>query len=261
MIDTHCHLTFKGLHERAGEVVARAHEAGVDRMISVGTTPDDARHAAQLAATLPGVYASAGLHPHYVTPWRDGQAVRAALRELVQLPRVVALGEMGLDRHYPEPPLDEQRRAFAWQLELAAELPGLPIIIHNREATADTLAMLRDSGLDPARFVFHCFTGSRAELDDILSFGAMVSFTGVVTFRNALPLAQAAAAVPAQRIMVETDSPFLTPEPHRKVTPNEPRFVRRVAEFLAQVRGEEPAAFVARVDANAQRFFRLPQAH
>jgi TatD DNase family protein len=276
VIDTHCHLTYEGLFEQVDAVVARAAGAGVDRMISVGTSPDDARAALGLTRRFGGVYSTVGVHPHYAHQWTDRDAVADAMRELAGQAKVVALGEMGLDRHYPDPPIEDQRRVFGWQLEVAGGLEGgsakpqaatdrsakpqaaLPLIIHNREATDEVVAMIRDSGLPGDRFVFHCFTGDDRELDAILDLGAMVSFTGIVTFKNARALASSSARVPDDRIMVETDSPYLTPEPHRKVRPNEPCYVPHVARFLASQRGVEVDAFVRQADANAQRFFNLP---
>ncbi len=282
MIDTHCHLTYDGLHERVDDVIAAASAADVDRMISVGTTPADAEKARALSHRKPNIYFTAGLHPHYAEGYTDKAALLDALREKLADPKCVALGEMGLDRHYPEPPFDVQQRVFEWQLELAAEFseksekgdkylfldqpddkkgtyPLFPkaIIIHNRQATDDTLAMLGSSGIDPARFVFHCFTGTADELDKILAFGSMVSLTGIVTFASAIDLAAATDRIPLDRLMIETDSPYLTPAPYRKVRPNEPRYVADVARFLADRRAMSLDDFTAAVDTNAERFFRL----
>ena len=137
------------------------------------------------------------------------------------------------------------------------ERPNLPAVIHNREATGDTLAMLADSGLPGERFVFHCFTGGVDEVERILGFGAMVGFTGIVTFGSAGNVAAAADRVPLDRLMLETDSPFLTPMPHRKVRPNEPKYVPRVASFLAERWGMPVEEIIAAADANAERFYRL----
>ncbi|MEM7627270.1 MAG: TatD family hydrolase [Planctomycetota bacterium] len=257
MIDTHCHLTYDGLHERVDDVIADAVAARVDRMISVGTSPNDAAKAVALAERFGNVYATAGLHPHYAGNVTDHAALKDGLRQLLAHPRVVAIGEMGLDKHYPDPPLDQQRAGFAAQLELMTELPELPGVIHNREATDDTLAMIADHGIDGARLVFHCFTGSIAEVEQILEIGAMVSFTGIVTFSGAKEVAEASDRVPLERLMIETDSPYLTPAPHRKVRPNEPKFVTHVAAFLAKRRGLAADEFVSAVDANADRFFGL----
>lgn len=258
MIDTHCHLTFPRLADRVDAVIAAAREAGVDRMICVGTTPDDARQAAALAQRYDAVYATVGLHPHYVAEVTDREALGEAMRELAAWPEVVALGEMGLDYHYPDPPRDVQQRAFEWQLEVATDFTDLPIIIHNRKATDDTLERIRAVGLPGERFVFHCFTGDVSEVEKILELGAMVSFTGIVTFKNGAAIAEASDRVPIERLMVETDSPYLTPEPHRKVRTNEPRYVVDVARFLAARRGMALADFTSQVDVNARHFFALP---
>lgn len=266
MIDTHCHLTFEGLIEQVDDVLSRAAAAGVDRMISVGTTPADAQRALDLSTRYEQVFATVGVHPGYADRVTDMDAIADDYRRLIAHPRVVAFGEIGLDRHWSDPPFDLQRRTFAWQLEFVNQLDaqgpaaggGKPIIIHNRKATDDVIAMIRESGLPGERFVFHCFTGTRDELDKLLDLGAMVSFTGVVTFQSAQEVAACAAATPLDRLMVETDSPYLTPAPHRKVFPNEPRFVRDVARFIAARRGMDEHEFIEVMDANAKRFFRLP---
>lgn len=268
MIDTHCHLTFKPLLDQIDAVLKRARQEGVDRMICVGTSPDDSRQAVTLAERSDHIYATVGIHPHYADQSADPNELTAAFREMAGHPKIVALGEMGLDNHYPDPPIETQRQVFTWQLELARQMDeeqvvgkrrrgAKPIIIHNREATDEVLAMIRDSGIPGERFVFHCFTGTDTELDAILDLGSMVSFTGVVTFKNATDLATCAARVPLDRLMIETDSPYLTPEPHRKVRPNEPCYVPCVASFLADVRGVDRDEFVAAMDRNAVRFFGL----
>lgn len=257
MIDTHCHLTYDGLHGRVDKVIADAGQAGVDRMITVGTSPADARKSAALAQRFKNIYATAGLHPHYAADWPNLTTLTEALRDLLAQPKVVAIGEMGLDKHYSDPPMAMQRAAFAAQLELAKELANLPIIIHNREATDDTLAMIADSGIPGGRFVFHCFTGTTDEIEKILEIGANVSFTGIVTFKSAAGVAEASDLVPLDRMMIETDSPYLAPEPHRKVRPNEPKYVVHVAEFLARRRGMSVVEFANAVDGNAECFFGL----
>ncbi|MEO0513969.1 MAG: TatD family hydrolase [Planctomycetota bacterium] len=263
MIDTHCHLTYDGLHERVDDVIDAAKRNGVDRLITVGTTPNDAAKAAALAERFDNVFFTAGLHPGYSDNVTDHAALKAGLRKLLAHPRVVAIGEMGLDRHYPDPPMDKQRPAFAAQLELMNELAEagkvFPAVIHNRQATDDTLAMVADHGVAGERLVFHCFTGSVAEVEQILSIGSMVSFTGITTFKGAAAVAEASDRVPLDRLMIETDSPYLTPVPFRKVRTNEPKYVRHVAEFLAARRGLKLRELVAAVDANAERFFGLPK--
>ncbi|MEM7577943.1 MAG: TatD family hydrolase [Planctomycetota bacterium] len=255
MIDSHCHLTYDGLRERVEQVIADAHASGVDRMVSVGTTPEDALQAIELSRRFDGVFATAGLHPHYAAPGSDWAAIAAALRALLDQPEVVAIGEMGLDYHYDQPDRATQRDAFAAQLCVMREFPNINGIIHNREATDDTLAVLRGEGVDASRFVFHCFTGSVGEVESILEAGACVGFTGIVTFGSAKDVADASDRVPLDRLMIETDSPYLTPAPHRKVRPNEPKYVVRVAEFLADRRGMTVNELTAATDRNAARLY------
>ncbi len=261
VIDTHCHLTYEGISERVEAVVRDAQSVGVDRMVSVGTSPDDAARAVRLAQQLPGVvFATAGLHPHHCDDAVDPGQLRSQLRVLAASGHLVALGEMGLDLHYDDPPLHFQQRAFAAQLELADEpaLRHLPIIIHNRKATDATLAMLRSTGLPGERFLFHCFTGSATEVDAILDFGAWVGFTGIVTFKSAREVAEASDRVPLDRLVIETDAPYLTPEPYRRVKVNETMYLPNTAAFLAARRGMSLSAFTDAVDSNAERFYRLP---
>ena len=254
MIDTHCHLTFPELFGRLDEVLAAAAGAGVERMITIGTTLADARIAREIAESRASVYFAAGVHPHY------GPNVAAHelphIAELAAHPRCVAFGEMGLDYHYDDPPRKAQHEMFAAQLEVVrySELPR-PIIVHCRKAVDDTLAIIRGSGLPGERFVFHCFTEPSEQVRKVLDVGAMVSFTGIVTYKNAPEVRESAKLVPADRIMVETDAPYLTPEPHRKIRPNEPRYITATARFLAELRDVEHERFTGQIDANARRFF------
>lgn len=261
MIDTHCHLTSKGLCHRVDQVVQSARDAGVDHMICIGTDPDDARLALSFARKFGMVSCTVGLQPHDAHKWTDRVELVDAITEIASQPQVVALGEMGLDKYYADPPLADQQRVFEWQLQMAAECVGriseLPIVIHNRQATDLVIELIKSVGLPGSRFVFHCFTGTAEELDKILAFGAMVSFTGVITFKNSDALAAASDKVPLDRLMVETDSPYLTPEPHRKIKPNEPRFVVEVAGFIARRRDLSFEVMEKILDDNARRFFHL----
>ncbi len=260
MIDTHCHLTYDGLYERADDVIAQAKAAGVQQLVTIATSPGEAGKVLPLAEKHEGVYAAIGVHPHYAAKVSDINTLADELRVLLQHEKVVAIGEMGLDLHYPEPPLSLQQQVFEVQLKLmkdfvhlrGAKLPG---VIHNREATDHTLSMLRGCGIPGYRFVFHCFTGSSHELDLILDFGAMVGFTGITTFKSARALAECAKRVPMDRLLVETDAPYLTPEPHRKVKVNEPQYVVQVVEFIAGLRGMTTAELEQVTDDNARQFF------
>lgn len=257
MIDTHCHLTFPEFIGQVDAVIAAAKLAGVHRMITIGTTPADGRAARAIAEQHPEVFFAVGIHPHYGD--RISPADPAEVIEIARHPRCVAIGEMGVDYHYDDPPRAQQHELFAAQLELVKN-SGLhkPIIIHCRKAVDDTLAIIRESGLSPERFVFHCVTEPPVETRKLIGTGAMLSFTGIVTYKNAPEVRDAAKLVPDDRIMVETDAPFLTPEPHRKVRPNAPQYVADTARSLAALRGTPFDHFVELTDANARRFFRLP---
>ena len=200
------------------------------------------------------VYCTAGVHPH------DAKSVDAeqlaVIEHLAQHPKCVAVGEIGLDYHYDFSPRDVQRRAFAEQLALADQLAAT-IVVHTREAIDDTLAVLAESGVDGGRVVFHSCTESPDGVTRMLELGAMVSFSGIVTFKNADSLRQAAAIVPDDRLLIETDAPYLSPEPVRKIKTNEPAHVVHVATCLANVRGTTPEALADQTTANAVRFFGL----
>ena len=256
MIDTHCHLTFPEFAGREDVVLLAAADAGVTGAITVSTTAPDASRFLALARRLSNVWCTAGVHPLYS---HQGPHDWAALLAVARDERCVAWGELGLDSHYDEPPKSVQRPVLDAHLGVIADAraAGLdkPIVIHCREAYAELIPILRASGVPPERFVFHCFTGGPEDMRLVLDFGALVSFTGVVTYRNARALQEAARLVPVGRFMIETDAPFLTPEPHRGVRPNEPRFTRVTAEFLARLRGEEWEEFHLGVNETTRRFF------
>ncbi len=257
MIDTHCHLTSPQLNEQPQTVIENAVEAGVDRMISIGTTDADSVAAKNIAETSRRVFFTSGVHPHYADQVALSQI--PGLIELAAHKRCVGFGEMGLDYHYPDPPKPKQHELFQAQLEAISACDiHKPIVIHCREALDDVLAMISSTTLSFERFVFHCFTGTEAEAQRILDTGAMISFTGIVTYKNAQDVQAAAKLTPADRLMIETDAPYLTPEPFRKIKPNEPRFVPAVAGFLSELRGERYELFVVNCDLNAERFFGLP---
>ena len=246
MIDTHAHLTAL---DDADEVVARAAEAGVTRILTVGTDVDDSRRALELAERHDGVFAILGIHPHAAgTATPDDLA---ALRELLGHPKAVAVGETGLDWFRDYAPRDDQLRLFDAQLSLAAEL-GKPVVIHTRAADEDTLAAL--AGFD-GTVVLHCFSSPHM-LPTALERGWYVSFAGNATFPKAVDLRLAATQVPADRILAETDSPYLAPQPVRGRR-NEPANVVHTLAALAQARGEEPAELERQIDRNATACFGL----
>jgi TatD DNase family protein len=256
VIDTHCHLTFPEFRDRVGEVLDRASARDVSGCITISTTLPDAADALRIAKSHPRVWATAGVHPGYAD---QGPHDWAQLRVLAADPRCVAFGELGLDNHYPDPTAAVQRAVLDEQLAAIADAwqrgTRKPLVLHCREAFADLIPVLKASALDPARMVFHCFTGSPDDMRALLDFGAMVSFTGVVTYRNAEDVRTAARLAPLDRIMVETDAPFLPPEPHRRERPCEPWMSSVTARSLAELRGESWETFHTAINANTERFF------
>jgi len=258
MIDTHCHLTFPEFKGREARVMDDARAVGVRAAITISTTTVDCKGALDVATRVPGVWCSSGVHPLYSDKAPAGGHDWAAIERVARDPRCVAWGELGLDNHYKDPPKDIQLAVLHEHLGVIARVNreiAKPIIIHCREAFDELIPILRDSGLPPDRFVFHCFTGTEREARMVLEFGAMISFTGVVTYANAPEVRAAAAIVPLDRMMVETDAPFLTPAPHRGVRPNEPKYVVHVAHALADIKRIDRAELERTLDANAERFF------
>jgi TatD DNase family protein len=247
VIDTHAHLTALDDADRA---VERAAEAGVTRVLTVGTDVDDCRRALELADRHEGVFAILGIHPHEAETATDDDL--AALRELLGHPKAVAVGETGLDWFRDYAPRDEQLRLFDAELSLAADT-GKPVAIHTRAADEDTLAALE--GFDGS-VVLHCFSSPHM-LPTALERGWYVSFAGNATFPKAVDLRLAATQVPAERILAETDSPYLAPQPVRGRR-NEPANVVHTVAALAQARGEEPAELERQIEQNAAECFALP---
>jgi TatD DNase family protein len=247
LVDAHCHLGDRAFDADRDQVLARAREAGVGHVVVVGGTLGESEGAVALARTWPGLSATAGIHPHEAGDWSAAAAVR--LRDLGALPEVVALGETGLDYHYDRAPRDVQRRAFEAQLGLGADL-GKPVVVHAREADADMAAMLRGAR---ATIVLHSFSAGPQVFEAGMAIAAYFSFSGMITFKN-WTLADRVLACPRDRLLVETDAPYLAPVPHRG-TRNEPAFVSAVAEALARARGEPLEMLAAGTTTNARRAF------
>jgi TatD DNase family protein len=247
VIDTHAHLD---ACEEPEAILERARAAGVARVVTIGTGIDSCRAALELAAAHDGVYAALGIDPHQAATADAERLVE--LRQLLAHPKAVAVGETGLDDFHRIATLAEQRRLFQGQLALAAEL-SKPVVIHSRAAVAETAAELAAFA---GTVVLHCFS-QPGLLSVALERGYYVSFAGNVTFPRADDLREAAAQVPADRILVETDSPYLAPQPLRG-RPNEPAFVLHTLHVLADVRGDDPDELAAQIDANASAAFGLP---
>jgi TatD DNase family protein len=251
LIDTHCHLADPEYDADRGEVLARAWAAGVGRVVVIGASRTSADRALALAADEPRLSVAAGVHPHDARDW--SAAAAEWLRALLRRPEVVAAGEMGLDYHYDHSPREAQRAAFEAQLALAREA-GKPVVIHAREADEDVAAVLRAH--PDVKGVLHSFSSGPGLLRAGLDLRHYVSFSGMVTFKN-WRLDQAILETPLDRLLLETDGPYLAPVPHRGRR-NEPAFVRHVAERIAAVRGMPVDELIAATAANAARVFRFP---
>ncbi|GLS99050.1 TatD-related deoxyribonuclease [Sphingobium jiangsuense] len=251
MIDSHCHLNYKGLVEDQDAVIERAHAAGVSGMLNISTREREWADIIATAERHPDIWASVGIHPHEADDHPEIDARR--LIDAAAHPRVVGIGETGLDYYYDHSDRARQQASFRSHI-MAAQETGLPLIVHTRDAEEDTLAILRE-GMEQGSYagLIHCFTASGEFADAALDLGLYISISGIVTFRNAKALQEVAARLPIERLLIETDSPFLAPVPHRG-KPCEPAFVADTARFLAQLRGEEADALIAATQAN---FFRL----
>lgn len=260
MLDTHCHLTFSDFKGRVAEVLDEAARAGVSGAITISTTTIDCLDALSLARAHPNVWCTSGVHPLHS---HEGPHHWENLRVTATDPRCVAWGELGLDSHYKTPPREIQHAVLHEHLSYIRRCRSefgidKPVVLHCREAFDDLIPILRASGLDPTRFVFHCFTGAPSDMRALLDFGAMVSFTGVVTYRNAPEVQEAAKLAPLDRVMVETDAPYLSPEPRRKERPCRPWMASLTARHLAEIRGEDWETFHSAVNANTTRFYGVP---
>jgi TatD DNase family protein len=251
MIDTHVNLHHEAFASDLADVLARARDAGVSQMVTICDRLDNFEMVRALAHTH-GLWCSTGAHPHHAKERPDLSP--AELVSLAQDPRVVAIGETGLDRHYGYSDIEDQIGSFRAHIA-AARATGLPVIVHTREADDLTASILEEeTGRGAFPILLHCYTSGMDLLARGLALGAYVSFSGIVTFKKALEVQEAARAVPLDRLVIETDCPYLTPMPHRGRR-NEPAYLPHVLGFLAQMHGLEPAALEARTDANTRALF------
>jgi TatD DNase family protein len=251
-VDSHCHLNYAGLVEDQPAVLERARAAGVSAMLNISTRASEWDAVLATAEREPDVMASIGIHPHEADVHPDVATETLVAR--ADHPQVVGIGESGLDYYYDRSDRERQRRSFRAHVAAARET-GLPLIVHTRDAEDDTYAILAEEmgkGAYPA--LIHCFTASRDFADKVLALGLSISISGIVTFKNARDLQATARDIPADRLLIETDSPFLAPVPHRG-RPCEPAYVADTARFLAQLRGEDVEALAATTTANFYRLF------
>ncbi|TLY39934.1 MAG: TatD family deoxyribonuclease [Nitrospirae bacterium] len=254
LIDTHVHLDNTRFDGDRDAMIARAREAGVEHFVTIGCDLTTSRAAVELADRYPFIYATVGVHPHEAK--QIGDSWYDDLRRLAQHKKVVAYGEIGLDYHYNHSPPKLQRERFREQITLAREL-RLPIVVHTREAQDDTIAILKEENAADVGGVFHCFSGDARLAKNALDLGFLLSFSGVITFQNATMLRDIVKTVPMDRILVETDSPYLTPAPHRGKR-NEPAHVRLVAEKIAAIQGMTADQIAELTSQNARRVFKIP---
>lgn len=257
LIDSHVHLDDPRYDTDRDDVLQRAQAAGIEALVTIGCDVATSQAAVALAQAHRNVFATVGVHPHESRHITEGWY--ETLRSLARQPRVVAYGEIGLDYHYDHSPREIQRQRFREQIQLAREL-SLPLSIHTREAQEDTVAILREESARDVGGVFHCFSGDAWLAREALDLGFYLSFSGVLTFKNATLLREIAGTVPLDRVIVETDCPYLTPVPYRG-TRNEPAYVRHVADVLADILGNGQASFesiaLATVQ-NTKRLFKIP---
>ena len=250
LIDSHCHLNFPDLAQRLPEVLANMAEAGVDKAIAISVSRQSFEEVHAIAQNHPNIYATVGIHPD------DPEAEEFSLEELLERaarPKVVGIGETGLDYHWCKGDLAWQHQRFALHIE-AANRSGLPLVVHTRDAAEDTMRLLREHQAHEG--VIHCFTEDVRIAKLALDLGFYISFSGIVTFKNATAIQEAARYVPLDRMLVETDSPYLAPVPKRG-KPNEPAYVRHTAAFVAQLRGDSLENIAQATTANCLRLFNL----
>jgi TatD DNase family protein len=256
IIESHAHLDDRRFEDDRNEVIERAKEAGVARLINVGADLQSSYSALKLAEKHSIIFAAVGVHPHDASDYDI--SVEKEIIEMAKSKKVVAIGEIGLDYHYDNSPRELQKQTFASQLKVAASL-DLPVIIHNREAHRDCLDILQQENNDRQRGVFHCYSGSAEMVREVIELGFYVSFAGVITFKNAKKAVQALQMVPTDKLLFETDCPYLSPEPYRGKR-NEPAFIQYTAMKMAQILGLEYESLCKIVWENTHRLFnRLPK--
>ena len=252
LVDSHCHLNYEGLVEKQAAVLERARQAGVTAFLNISTRRSEWGDVVGTAERESDVWASIGIHPHEAEQHAD--LGEGALLEAAEHPRVIAIGESGLDYYYDKSDRAVQRDLFRTHIAVSRKT-GLPLIVHTRDAEHDTVSILREEmeqGAFPA--LIHCFTASAGFGRQVLDLGLTISLSGIVTFKNARELQEFASEIPEERLLVETDSPFLAPVPHRGKT-CEPAFVRNTAEFVAGLRGENVETLAANTTRNFYALF------
>lgn len=256
LIDTHAHLTYSPLIEQVDQVLSRSRQAEVTGWITVGTTPQENQSALELVSRFDNLWAAVGYHPHNADQVTDADL--NLLKQMAGRPKVVAVGETGLDYHYMHAKAENQQRIFRAQLEIAAE-SGKPVVIHTRQAFDESMEILAEYDERLKGVVIHCYGGDRRQTELVLERGYYVSFTGIVTFKKADDLREVAKMVPLDRLMIETDCPYISPEPVRKIQPNEPALLIHTAAKLAELHNLPLDKFAEIVTNTSKNFFNLDE--
>jgi TatD DNase family protein len=254
LIDTHAHLTFEELENQIDDVLARSVEAGVTRWITVGTDTEQNEKVLSLVSRHENLWAGLGYHPHCANDITDEDM--ELLKKQVHDAKVVAVGECGLDYHYMHSVAENQQCVFRQHLEIAAELQK-PVIIHTREAFDDTMDILDEYAGKLKNVVIHCYGGDKEQTQAVLDRGLYISFTGTVTFKRSEPLREVAKMIPLDRLMIETDCPYISPHPVRNTRPNEPALLTHTAQCLADVHGISLEEFAEKITKTSEQFFGL----
>ncbi len=252
LIDTHAHLTYEGLIENIDEVASRALLNGISDIITIATEPADFEGTLELAKRFDNIYAGAGIHPHHAKEVTNDSLLQ--IRAFAENEYVVAIGETGLDFHYNFSEPDAQRELFVRHLEIAVKTEK-PVVIHSRNAFDETLEILEGFKNKLSKIVFHCYSGTKQQTEVLLNRGYYISFTGIVTFKNAELAREAAMAVPLGRMMLETDCPYMSPAPMRNQKINEPALMVHTAEFIAKLKGIDFNEFCEQVTDTSRGFF------
>ncbi|HBG27829.1 MAG: hypothetical protein A2Y10_06770 [Planctomycetes bacterium GWF2_41_51] len=252
LIDTHAHLTYDGLAESIDDVLGRSRAAGVTKWISIGTDAEHNEKVVSLAAKYEYLYACLGIHPHHASEYKPEHIQR--LIELIGSGKVVALGETGLDFHYNFSKQDAQKELFKRFLEIAS-LSRLPVVIHSRNAFEETMQILDNYADRTTKIVFHCYSGTIEQTREIIDKGFYISFTGIITFKNAELARECVKTVPLDRMMIETDCPYMSPEPMRKQKINEPALLIHTAQKIAELKGIDIETLSEQLENTTKEFF------
>ena len=253
LIDTHAHLDFPRFDKDRKKVIKRAIDGGIKRIVNIGSSMTSSRNSVELSRRYPEIYSVVGIHPHNADSFNLN--VSKKLKKISENKKVVAIGEIGLDFHYDNSPREKQKQAFRAQLRLAKSL-DLPVVIHTRDADKETLEILKEEDVSEIGGIMHCFASDKKMAEEILDLGFYIAFGGLITFNNLDDLREIVSKVPLDKLLVETDAPYLTPEPYRGKR-NEPLYVKYVAERIAEIKNLDLEKVAEKTTANAKKVYNI----